>query len=74
MDDNRSAALLIRVWVEDGTDELRARLTTVDASGGTGAGGQPTFAVASSTGEVLDAVRRWLSEFARGAANPIDTD
>jgi hypothetical protein len=74
LDDDRSAALLIRVWVEDGIDELRARLTTMDAAGGAGPGGQTTFAVASSTGEVLDAVRRWLNEFTRSVANPIDTD
>lgn len=72
--DDRSAALLIRVWVEEGTDGFRSRLSSIDTSGGAAAGGEVTFAVASSAGDVLDAVRRWLEDFARAAADPIDTD
>jgi hypothetical protein len=62
VDDDRSAALLIRVWLESGT-EFRARLTTIDTSGDAGPDGQATLAVASSTREVLDGVSRWLDAF-----------
>jgi hypothetical protein len=74
LNDDRSAALLIRVWVEEGTDGFRGRLSSIDTSGGSDVGDEITFAVASSTSEVLDGVRRWLDDFSgRPGANPIDT-
>jgi len=58
--DDRSAALLIRVWLEDGTEQFRARVTAVglDASEE-----DRTVAVASSPPEVVDAVGDWLDRF-----------
>jgi hypothetical protein len=73
LNDDRSAALLIRVWVEEGTGGFRSRVSSIDTSGGEDAG-EITVAVASSTDDVLDAVRRWLEDFTRRASDPIDTD
>lgn len=75
LNDNRSAALLSRVWVEEGSDGFRGRVNSIDTSGDPEGRDEITFAVASSTSEVLDSVRRWLDEFTRPpAANRIDTD
>ena len=66
MVDDPSAALLIRVWLE-GSGEFRARLLTRrGATAGTPAE-EVTVAVASSPGEVLDAVRNWLDGFSQQA-------
>jgi len=73
LNDDRSAALLIRVWVEEGTDGFRSRVSSIDTTGGEDTG-DITVAVASSTGDVLDAVRRWLEVFTGRASDPIDTD
>jgi hypothetical protein len=58
--DDRSAALLVRVWLEDGADQFRARVTAVglDASEE-----DRTVALASSPREVVDAVGDWLDRF-----------
>jgi hypothetical protein len=74
LNDDRSAALLIRVWIEEGTDSFRGRVSSIDTSGGAAGGGEVTFAVASSPSGVLDAVRRWLEDFPRPATDPIDTN
>ncbi len=61
MVDHRSAALLIRVWLED-AGAFRARLLTQrDAAAGRPAE-EVTVAVASSPDGVLDAVRSWLDD------------
>jgi hypothetical protein len=73
LNDDRSAALLIRVWVEEGTDGFRSRVSSIDTTGGEDTG-DITVAVASSTGDVLDAVHRWLEVFTGRASDPIDTD
>jgi hypothetical protein len=57
--DDRSAALLVRVWLEDGAEGFRARLTSVGDPGDD----DRTVAVAASPGELLDAVSQWLDEF-----------
>ena len=57
MEGDRSAALLVRVWSEDGGRTLRGRLTGRDTS--PGAPGTTVALVASAEG-VLDAVRDWL--------------
>ena len=59
MADDRSAALLLRVWIEEGSDQFRARVMAV----GSGEEGDRTVAVASSPDEVLEAVRQWLDEY-----------
>jgi cell division inhibitor SulA len=71
--DHPSAALLIRVWLED-AGELRARLLTLgDVSAGRPAE-EVTVAVASSVTGVLDAVRVWLDDFTRQATGLVDGD
>jgi hypothetical protein len=58
---------LLRIWVEHGSPEVRARLTTLDDVGNrrrrtvrwTGAG----------TEQVVGAVRSWLEEWERSATN-----
>ena len=60
MSDERNAALLVRVWLEGGTDRFRARVSAV---GPDDAADYRTIAVAASPGDVLDAVRHWLDEF-----------
>jgi hypothetical protein len=59
--DDRSGALLLRVWIEEGSNQFRARLMAV----GQGQGDDQTVASASSPGDVLDAVRHWLDEYLR---------
>ncbi|RFU21656.1 hypothetical protein [Geodermatophilus marinus] len=63
MTDDRSSAILIRVWFE-GEGAFRARLTAVgDASAGApdGTPGQATVAVVASPGAVVAAVEEWLA-------------
>ena len=59
---DRSATLIARVWLEDGPAGFRARLTSADTSPGS-EGDELTVAVASSAGDMVDAVRAWLDEF-----------
>ena len=70
MVDQPSAALLIRVWLED-AGEFRARLLTLGDLASDGAEEQ-TVAATSSPRDVLDAVRDWLDDFIRQAADPGD--
>jgi hypothetical protein len=70
LDDDRSATLILRVWLEGGTDGFRGRVTTVDTSVRHG-GGELTVGVAASPGELVDAVRAWLDEFL-GSSQPAD--
>ena len=74
LDDNRSAALVIRVWLEGGTDQFRGRLTAVDTSSGSGSAEEFTVAVAASSRELTDALSQWLQRFLRDAATRIDTE
>jgi hypothetical protein len=74
VDGDRSAVLLVRVWLEDGADSFRGRLTSMDTAPGQLAAEEGTVAVASSPRDVVDAVRAWLDDFLRDAANPIDSD
>lgn len=67
MADGRTAALLIRIWLEDGSDQLRARVTAVN---GQAPEGDHTVALASSTGDVIRALRDWLDEFTRHRSVP----
>ena len=68
LDDDRSATLILRVWLEGGTDEFRGRVTTVDTTVHHGSG-ELTVGVVSSPGEMVDAVRAWLDEFL-GSSQP----
>jgi hypothetical protein len=62
LDQDRSASLLLRVWLEDETDGFRARLTSVDTSPGADEV-ELTVGVASSPTDVLAVVRTWLTTF-----------
>ncbi|MGY1794911.1 hypothetical protein ACI796_13080 [Geodermatophilus sp. SYSU D00525] len=67
--EERSAALLVRVWLEGATDEFRARVTAV----GLGTSEEDrTVALASSPREVVDAVGEWLQDFLGDGTRPID--
>lgn len=68
LDQDRSASLLVRVWLDGDTDEFRARLTSVDTSPGQ-EGAEVTVGVASSPGDVITAVRTWLATLLGPAAN-----
>jgi hypothetical protein len=63
VEQDRSAALLVRVWTEGGAEGFRARVTAVDTSGSASGGGDLTIAVAASSGDLLDALRDWLNQF-----------
>jgi hypothetical protein len=71
--DDRSAALLIRVWFE-GADAFRARLTTFAGATDRLPAHEVTVAVASSPGDVVNAVRDWLDGFIGDGTNPMDSD
>jgi hypothetical protein len=59
----RSAALVVRVWLEGGPDGFRARLTSGDLAAGPEGGDAVTVAVAATPEAVVDAVRAWLDDF-----------
>ncbi len=58
--DDRSAVLLVRVWLEDGAEQFRARVIAVGLDA---AEEDRTVALASSPREVIDAVSDWLDRF-----------
>jgi hypothetical protein len=74
LDGDRSAALVIRVWLERGTDQFRGRLTAVDTSPTSEGDDGVTVAVSSSPREASDAVSQWLHDFVRDAPKRIDTE
>lgn len=74
VDGDRSAALLVRVWLEDGAEAFRGRITNMDTSPYPGNARETTIALAASPGDVVDAVRAWLEDFLGDAANSIDGD
>jgi hypothetical protein len=63
LNQDRSASLLVRVWLEGGTEGFRARLTSVDTSAGSDEGSEVTVGVASSPSEVIAVVQTWLAAF-----------
>jgi hypothetical protein len=72
MDGDPSAVLVVRVWLEGGTDQFRARLMTVGTTPGSGVGEEVTVTVAASPGDVVRAVRAWLEEFLDTGSSSID--
>jgi hypothetical protein len=54
---------ILRVWVEDGTRELRARLTTVDDVGA--AAPSRVRWTGAGTETIVQEVRRWFEEWGR---------
>ncbi len=73
MDGDRSAVLVVRVWLEGGTDQFRARLVTAGTSPGSEVGEEVTVAATSSPGDVVSAVRAWLDEFLDTGSISIDS-
>jgi hypothetical protein len=63
----RTAALVIRAWLEDAPepDALRARIMPADGASGATA----LDRVAASEEEILAAVREWLRSFTRSAGD-----
>lgn len=72
LNQDQSASLLVRVWLEGGTDGFRARLTSVDTSPGND-GAELTVGVASSPSDVITLVQTWLTAFLGPGADP-DSD
>ncbi|MGY1650305.1 hypothetical protein [Geodermatophilus sp. SYSU D01119] len=60
---DRSAALVVRVWLEDGARVFRGRLTTMETSPGGRGGEEVGVAVVATPRDAADAVRAWLDQF-----------
>lgn len=71
---DRSAALLVRVWLEDGAPVFRGRLTTMETSPGGPGAAEVAVALTSSPHDLVDAVRAWLDRFLDDATNSVDGD
>ncbi len=71
---DRSAALLIRIWLEDGSPFLRGRMTGMDTSPGQRGAAESTVALVASRRDVVDAVRAWLDEFLGEGTTAVDGD
>ncbi len=71
---DRSAALLVRVWLEDGAPVFRGRLTTMETSPDGRGAEEVAVALTSSPHDVVDAVRAWLTQFLDNAAGSVDGD
>lgn len=72
MDGDPSAALLVRVWFEAGTQAFRCRITSLDTTPGRRDAEEVTVALTSSPGDVVDAVRAWLDDVLRDASDGED--
>ena len=57
----RTGVLVLRVWIEAGTDEFRARMTAEDELGS----GERVTVVAGSLEEILEFIRTWVADFVR---------
>ena len=55
----RSGVLVLRVWIEAGSDEFRARITAENELGS----GERVTAVAGSLDEILQFIRKWVDAF-----------
>ena len=65
MIDDRSAALVVRVWLEGPDDAFRARLTAGRLPEAGALTEELTVTVAAQPQDVLDAVEDWLAGFLR---------
>lgn len=62
----RTGVLVLRVWIEAGSDEFRARVTAESELGT----GERETAVAGSLEEIIEFIRVWVEEFlARGRSH-----
>jgi hypothetical protein len=62
VDEDRSGVLLVRVWLEDGADGFRARLTALGPGRRDEEGQERTVALASSPAATAAAVFAWLRD------------
>ena len=74
VDGDRSAVLLLRVWLADGARTVRGRLTKVDTSPGRRGGEETSVAVVSSPRDAAEVVRAWLDGFLEEAPDGTDSD
>jgi hypothetical protein len=74
VDGDRSAVLLLRVWLADGARTVRGRLTTVDTSLARRGGEETSVAVVSSPRDAAEVVRAWLDRFLDEAPDGTDSD
>jgi hypothetical protein len=74
VDGDRSAVLLLRVWLTDGARTLRGRLTKVDTSLARRGGEETSVAVVSSPRDAAEVVRAWLDLFLDEAPDGTDSD
>ena len=62
------------MWLEDGSQVFRGRLTTMETSPGGRGAEEVAVALVSSPHDVVDAVRVWLDRFTGDARDPVDGD
>ncbi|WP_179966110.1 hypothetical protein [Modestobacter altitudinis] len=74
VDGDRSAALLLRIWRDDGARSFRGRMTSMDTWPMSAGEELATVGLAASPRDVMDAVRAWLDEFLGDAPMSIDGD
>jgi hypothetical protein len=73
VDGDRSAVLLLRVWLADGARTFRGRLTKMDTSVARD-GEETSVAVVSSPRDAAEVVRTWLNRFLDETPDRIDSD
>ena len=59
----RTGVLVLRVWIEAGSGEFRARITAERELGS----GERVSVVAGSLEEILEFVQRWIDKFVRSS-------
>ncbi|WP_239523360.1 hypothetical protein [Geodermatophilus normandii] len=62
------------MWLEDGAQVFRGRLTAMETSPGGRGPEEVAVALASSPHDAVEAVRVWLDQFVGDAPNSIDGD
>ena len=70
VNEDRSGVLLVRVWLEDGADGFRARLTALGPGRRAGEGQERVVALASSPAATAAAVYAWLRDVVGVPADP----
>jgi hypothetical protein len=74
VDGDRSAVLLLRVWLADGARTFRGRLTKVDTSVARRGDEETSVAVVSSPRDAAEVVRTWLNRFLDEATDGTGSD
>jgi hypothetical protein len=74
VDGDRSAVLLLRVWLADGARNFRGRVTKMDTSVARRGGEEASVAVVSSPRDAAETVRAWLDRFVDEAVDRLDGD